>query len=146
MANGKCETAESLYVTIKGAGKIEVPSDQYLQQFDNGDGTYQCVVRVASSGFAGFYILGDVFIRNRVCIFDYDKKAVGFSPIKDVVAHPQLMEQEAEVVPEAQPEEEKDIFDKMADAGRQINDDVHDIFGKVKDITDQWGEDVKNFF
>lgn len=83
VADGKCGDADSFKIVIKGAGAIEVPASQYLQQFDNGDGTYQCVVRVASSGFAGFYILGDVFIRNQVCIFDYDKKAVGFSPIKD---------------------------------------------------------------
>lgn len=145
VANGKCQKADSIYITLQVAGRVEVPWDQYLQEFDNGDGTYQCVVRVASSGFAGIYILGDVFIRNKVCIFDYDKKAVGFSPIKDVSKSVQFMAEEP-VAPEKKETEEKDIFDKMADVGRKINDDVRDIFEKMKDITDQWGDDIKNFF
>eukprot|EP00178_Gracilaria_changii_P006669 TRINITY_DN21638_c0_g1_i2.p2 TRINITY_DN21638_c0_g1~~TRINITY_DN21638_c0_g1_i2.p2 ORF type:complete len:423 (-),score=67.26 TRINITY_DN21638_c0_g1_i2:36-1268(-) len=145
VADSKCSKAESIYITLKGAGKFEVPWDQYLQQFGDDTEGYQCVVRVASSGFAGFYILGDVFIRNQVCIFDYDKKAVGFSPIKDVDSLPHLKAEEEEPVPE-QKKEEKDIFDKMADAGRQISGDVQDIFNKMKDITDDFGEQVKNFF
>lgn len=144
VADEKCSKATSIFINIKGAGRFEVPWDQYLQQFGDSIEGYQCVLRVASSGFAGFYILGDVFIRNQVCIFDYDKKAVGFSPIKDIDSETYRLMAEGPV--EEEEEEEKDIFDKMADAGREINKDVQDIFDKMREISDDFGEKVQNLF
>lgn len=60
---GPCPIADSIFLFIKGVGRLEIPSDQYLEEKTYKSGSKRCEVKVESSGFEGPYILGEVFTR-----------------------------------------------------------------------------------
>jgi len=124
---------ESLVIDLDGAAGLTIPSNQYLQ-FIQGT----CVLRAASSGPGGFYILGDVLMRNYYTIFDHANSKVGFSPIKELPNKPSAIIDDIA-------EKAKEIIDNVGDDAKDIMGSFSDIWSKAKKIVDDIDTSIKSY-